>query len=169
MSQTSIRASLAKFFGDANIPNLPAVYKAKPTFVAGQTFNFAANNGHSAVVYIHFVGSSETRMTVPAINGSKHVMYRVALVVMYQHLIAQGTPGVDDSTVWVDALDGILDGLKALIRSDPTLGTAGGTTLFQGGEDTNDIVLQSQDALIDKGVVHSWNALEFNVDEIIQA
>lgn len=169
MSQASIRATLATFFSTAGIPNLPQVYRAKPSIIDGRKFKFDQNSGHAACVYIHFVASSETRMTLPAVQGSKHIMYRVAVVVLYQHQIRPGVPGVDSTTDWVDALDGILDGLKARIRSDQTFGTAGRTTLFQGGEESGDIVLQSEDAETSAGVVHSWNALEFSVDEIIQS
>lgn len=169
MSQASVRQSIFQFIAAAKIPHLPMVYRAKPQFVAGQKFAFSDNNGESAICYLHFVSSAESRMTLPAVTGSKHISYKVAIVVIYQYLVRPGTAGVDEASDWVDALDGILDGLKALIRSDPTMGTGGTTTLFQGGEDAGDLLLQSQDAEQLSGVITSWNALEFFVDEIIQA
>ena len=168
MGYAALRGSLHNFFNGTPIPGLNNVFAAKPTFVSGQAFNLSYNGGNGAVAYLHFMGSSETRATLGAgTSGSKAVTTHVGLVVIYQYMGAN-QPG-DDVDSWVLALDDILDGLKTLIRSDPTLGTGGTTSLFQGGQDGNDIVLMSQDAVIDRGKVLSWNALEFTVEEIIQA
>ncbi len=162
MGYATIRAAATSFFQGATIPGLNRVYQAKPTFVDGQEFHTSYNGGNGAVAYLHLISTSESRITLPAISGSKEVIYDLGLVVLYQYLVQP----TDDPDVWVNALDGILDGLKALIRSSPTLGSL---VIFEAAQGAGDIKVSSQDAQIGRGKVFAWNALEFQATEIIQA
>lgn len=169
MSAATVRSAIATFLQPPAITGLEAVYLDQPWFVTGGAWQLTQNLGWGAIGWVHLDEESETRVTVPAISGSKDVTYRVGLVVLYQYLIPSQLPAGAQEDVWVTYLDQILDNVKARIRSDPTLGTGQGGAVFQGGQGQRDITIRRDLPRRDQGKVLSWQVVEFTVDEIVQA
>ena len=167
MSATQIRAQVATFFQSANIPGLNKVYAAPPWWADGASWQLNAQDGAGAIGALHIVDQSESRLTVPYQTGSKRVDYLLGLMVFYQYLQPQTLiPQTEDA--WNAALDVILDGVAALLRSDPQCGIPGGE-VWQSAEDPHDVNTRRDIPRNLPGKVLSWNVVEFHVTEIIQA
>lgn len=173
MSRATLRAAAATWFATDSIPGLVRVYKAQPWFVDGANWNLGTSVngepiGSGAIAFVHIIDEYESRLTVPAVTGSKMMTYKCGLVVLYQYVIPSATftsAGEDD---WVTGLDDILDGTIARIRTDPTIGT-GGNPVFQLGQDPEDDKITSDLPRRYEGVIASWNVIEFTAEEIVTA
>lgn len=175
MGATAVRQAVTQFLATGNIPHLNRVWRAQPTYIDPDNLQLDTDLGSGAVGYVHLARSEETRISIPNRTGSKAIVYQVGLVLIYQHLIDSAdilpAPQEDD---WVLALDETLDGIKARIRSDPTMDSAG--VIWQAGEGApitlgtpSDLVITRDLPRRGRGVIHSWNVIEFQVVEIIQA
>jgi hypothetical protein len=176
MGAVEIRAAITAFFQPPAVPGLVEMYKAVPYYIAGDRWQLATNLGTAAVGAVHLDQQAETRITVGApaapgfiAGGSKRVDWKCGIVVFYQFLIDQnpGVPSTNDE--WVGPLDDILEGITTRIRSDQTLGTGAGGVIFQAGEGLGDIRVSRDLPRRSSGVIMSWNVVEFDVTEIVQA
>lgn len=182
MSDTTARAAVVTFFKNANITGLEQVYRDMPWFIDGSKWGMALNNGWGAICYVHIDQTQESRITflgadlLGAPTGQKQIDMTVSLIVAYQFLIP--TKGTDDvvEDMWVSPLDELLDAMRALLRSDPTLGTGAESAMadapvFQAGQGENDIRQTRDLPRLDllNGRVVSWNRIEFDLTQIITA
>lgn len=173
MSRATVRAAVASWIEGGGIAGLNTVYRAQPWFVDGQRWKLSAQLGSGAVGFVHIVEDTERRATLPAegpantsgVVGQKIVTYTIGFVVLFQYLIPAEAASED---VWTDPLDALLEGIKARLRSDPTLGTAG-SPIFQAAQDPGDCRIMSDLPRRESGLVMSWNVIEFHADEIINA
>jgi hypothetical protein len=173
VSAAALRSAAATWFATDSIPGLVRVYKEQPWFVDGSVWNLGTSVngepiGSGAVAFVHISEQYESRLTVPAITGSKMLTYKCALVVLYQYVIPSGvvTPAAEDD--WVLGLDALLDGVVARLRVDPTIGTAG-SPVFQAGQDPDDDKIIRDLPRRYDGVIGSWNVVEFTANEIVTA
>lgn len=167
MSSAAVRAGLVAYFKAQNIAGLNKVHSAPPFWADGSEWNLAANLGSGAVAAVHLTSDAESRISVPALTGTKIVHYRVGLMLFYQWLkpSAQLTPV--DEAAWADPLDVIVDGVKAALRADPNCGIP--SVIWQSAQDANDVVVQRDIPRQLPGKVVSWNVVEFNVYEVINS
>lgn len=172
MSRATVRAALVTFFNNTSIQGLGQVHSAPPYWADGSEWDLArpigdGPAGAGAIGAIHLAEDVESRVSVPAIQGWKAVTYKAALMVFYQWLLPSNTLTPVDEAAWADPLDGILDGLVALIRSDPNLGDP--TVIWQAGQSANDVHVICDVPRRLPGKVLSWNVIEFDVIEMVQA
>jgi hypothetical protein len=168
VSDGTVRVALRNFFQTPAIPGMPKVYLDQPTIIQGANWDVQTNLGWGAVGFVHLDASHESRVTLgAAIGGSKQVNHTVGLVVQYQYIIPPTYPAGVDEDAWVTPFDSIIDGIKARIHSDPTMGNS--AVIFQGGQDQNDIRVTRDLPQDDVGRVVVFAVVEFNVTEIIQA
>jgi hypothetical protein len=167
MSDQAVRAAIQAFLASPELPGVQKVYKDVPWFIDGAQWNVAGNDGWAGIISVHLNTSQESRVTLPALTGSKQVNHTIGLVIQYQYLIpTYFAPGEAEDS-WVDGLDIIVDGIKDRIRSNPTFNSNG--IIFQAGQDDSDIRITRDVPTIDVGRVVAWNLIEFNLTEIIQA
>lgn len=182
MSRKSVRAALYAYLqagctpGVGSVPGVTKVYRAQPWLIDGKTWNLSSELGSGAVLFLHFIDKSETRIADPAASvatpvvGWKQVDYQVAVVVLYQYLIKSNTQTVQyTGEEWVDDLDDTLSGLEDLIRADPTAGTGPGGAVFEMAQPPGDLSLPQDLPRLAPGKVLSWQALHFTATEVIQA
>lgn len=191
----SVRGAIAAYFNTATpggvsapIPTLNKVYRAMPTFIdPARWWQLPVQLGEGTIGYLHLAEATEDRDSLPAVTGSKMVGYTVALVLIYRYLIPSGSQAVAlDGDEWVDELDACLEGIKALIRLDPNLGTSPTTVVtgqpgvvysqfpgavWQAGQDKADLRLQADLPARDEdaGEVLAMQILEFHAYEVIEA
>jgi hypothetical protein len=167
MSDAQVRLAIQEFFQTPAIDGIQRVFRDVPWFMDGAQWDVFDNRGWAAVASVHLDRSEETRITLPWKDGSKQVDHNVGLIIQYQYLIP-ATFGQDEyEDAWVDGLDAIVDAVKERIRSDYTFNNP--NVIFQGGQTPNDIRIQRDVPIIDKGRVVSWNVIQFSVTEILQA
>lgn len=167
MADAAVRRTIRDFFQFPELPGMQKVYLDVPWFMDGAQWDVLGNAGWAAVGAVHLTSSNETRITLPWQDGSKQVEHTVGLVIQYQYLIPSEFTVDEAEDEWVTGLDTIIDGIKDRIRSDYTFNDP--NVIFQGGQSPNDIRIQRDVPIIDKGRIVAWNVLEFNVTEIIQA
>lgn len=170
MSRRTVRAAIQAYLvaGLPGIPGLNRVYRAQPWWVDGSVFNLAANAGNGAFAYLHLTHSDETRVSVPAVQGTTLVHYDVFVVVCYQFEIpsaAVDTTITEDS--WVDACDDILQGIKDRIHADPNLGAP--EVIFLAAQTPKKLTIDSDEPRVTAGKVYSWHTVNIQVTEVIQA
>lgn len=176
MSAGAVRKAIQGYLLGLEVPGVSKVYRAQPWDpIEEQGWEFADGRDSDAVVVVHLEEQRESRAALPAKYpgrtevGYKAVDHTVGLIVLYQYLIPDSLPVTEDTDVWVDDLDAILDALRAGIEADPTLGTGAGGVIFQAGQDPDDLLI-SRDLpkrLPDK--VLSWQVIRFTATEIINA
>jgi hypothetical protein len=167
VSSADVRGIIAGFFQSASIPGLNKVFPAPPYWADGSLWDLNLQTNSGAIAALHIVEEQESRLTVPAIVGSKMVHYELGLMVFYQYLQPQAIAAKDESA-WSAPLDIILDGIKARLRSDPQAGVPGGA-VWQSAQDRNDVRIRRDLPRTLPGKILSWNVVEFAVDEIIEA
>lgn len=167
MSDSAVRLAIQDFFANPKIDGIQRVYRDVPWFLDGAQWEVYDQRGWAAVCAVHLRSSNESRVTLPWKDGSKQVQHTVGMIIQYQYLIPTQFNFDEAEDSWVEGLDAIVDGIKDRIRSDYTMGHS--DVIFQAGQDRNDIRIQRDVPIIDKGRVVSWNVIEFNVTEIIQA
>jgi hypothetical protein len=169
MSMASVRSAIAAYLNtgvgsateDAAIPTLNNIYRAMPTFIdPAKWWELPAELGAGTIGYVHLATIDE----IP--SDTQATMY--------------------EGDEWVDGYDAMLEGVKALIRIDPNLGTAQTTVgtgqpgviyaafpgvIWQAGQAkgglriTADLPFRDEDG----GEVLSMQVLEFRVTECITA
>ena len=172
MSHATVRAAVTAFFQPPAVPGLNAMFRAQPIIAGPDRLGLSTGGGtgtpgFGAYGFVHLNESDESRVTVPYATGSKAVRYVVGLIVIYQWLTVQNTSGVQEVDAWVGPLDDLIGGIKDRLRSDPTLGNS--DVVFEAGQADNDIRISQDLPRIDGGVLHSWNLLEFDLTEIVEA
>lgn len=174
MSSAEVRAAITTFVATGcaaggSVPGVTKVYRAMPWYIDGATWNLSNELGSGAVLFVDLPeDGGDTRLSVPAVQGEKSVDYLVALVVLYQYLIpsASQSPAVPEDA-WVGPLDDTLDGLKALLRTDPNLGNP--EVIFQAAQSRGDLAVHRVAPRRAPGKVLSWNVLTFHAMEVITA
>lgn len=167
MGQATVRAAIVNYLSGANIPGITLWLKDAPWYLDGGRWNLAPGQLYGAVAFPHIDRTHEERITLPAQTANKKITYTVSLCFQYQYLIQGG--GEPDA--WVDGLDTILDGIKAVIRADQNLGTDG-HPIFEAGEDVNDLATDIDLPILDDndgGRVYMFARVEVTVIEIITA
>lgn len=196
MTDAVVRAAVTSFFQECvqtatppetgQILGLSQVLMEFPWILLQNQFDMkvaTTPGAFGAVGIVHLVSRDESRLTVGATDpgaeiptmptGSKMVSHKIGFVIVYQYLIPSNLEG-QWQDIWVMPLDALIDGITAKIRSDPSFGTGPNgtgntTTIWQGGQDQNDIRVTRDQAQNNGGLVTVWNAVEFDLDEIITA
>jgi hypothetical protein len=178
VSRGDVRLAIAQFLAEAPIPGLQKVFKAMPTFIDGSLFNLIAAGGSGAIAWLHLAPSDETRWSLPGPTptigapGIKGLHYDVMVMVAYQYLVpSAGTDPTVEPDDWVDAEDAILEGIKARIRSDATLGTGGPSgsgVIWSAAQNPNGLTIGPDEPVLEDGKVISWHEIVFRVTEVIQ-
>lgn len=167
MADGAVRKAIQQFFSSPEIDGIQRVYKDVPWFLDGARWEVYDQRGWAAVCAVHLTSSRESRVTLPWKDGSKQVNHTVGMIIQYQYLIPTQFTFDEAEDSWIEGLDSIVDGIKNRIRSDYTMGNT--DVIFQAGQNPNDIRIQRDVPIIDKGRIVSWNVVEFDVTEIIQA
>lgn len=131
MSRATVRAAISSWLTGA-VSGINTVYSAFPAVMPGQAF-FGSGPGVSsgAVAVVHIQSESETRVAFGGpTSGKKRVDYIVELHVFFRSITPAGLNS-DQAVDAADALDTIIDALKARIRADRT---AGSPDVWQWGE-----------------------------------
>lgn len=192
MSIATVRGAIAAYLntaaasGSQQIPTLNQVYRAMPTWIdPARWWQLPSSVPAGTVGFLHVARVDEDRVAFPAVEGVKLVGYTVVLMLLYKYLIPSATQGTQyEGDEWVDELDACVEGVKALIRADPNLGTAYNDphppgviysqfpgAIWQAGQDKGDLS-QSSDLPArdeDAGEVISFVSLEFHAYEVITA
>jgi hypothetical protein len=191
MTDAVVREAVTTFFQECvqtatpplegQILGLAQVLKEFPWILLQDQFDMQMAGGFGAVGIVHLVNRAEDRLTVGATNpnaaiptmptGTKMVKHNIGFVIVYQYVVPSNLQG-QWQDIWVDPLDGIVDGITAKIRSDPSFGTGPNgtgntTTIWQGGQDQNDLRITRDMAQNNGGLITVWNAIEFSLDEIV--
>lgn len=182
MADGVVRTAVFSWFDTASIPGLQKVYRDVPWYIDGNDWVLTDDAWWGAIGMVHLEDSKETRITLGAASGgSKMVDHTVAFVVRYQYEIPANLPDGQEEDAWVTQLDVIIDGVKDRIRSSPTLGTSIGNeffpgpdtypggTVWQAGQDPDDIRVTRDMPVFDDGRVWTWTRVDFTVKEIITA
>lgn len=178
MSAATVRQQLVDFLSAPPITGVQKWYRDEPTFAAGETWDLRANNGWGAVGWTHITDESEERLTLgaqtptAAAAGQKKITYRVGIVVQFQWLVPSGTTQ-DSADAYIDPLDGLIEAIKARLRSDPKAGTGPGLAgvIFEQSQDPGDLHVARDLPKLAKGggKVIAWQLIETTVTEIITA
>ncbi|HET9171918.1 MAG TPA: hypothetical protein VFN97_20950, partial [Actinospica sp.] len=196
MSLTTMRGAIAAYLqtgigGQNPIPTLQQVYRAMPTWIDPKRWwqvpqDFPAGT----VAFLHIAKRAEDRDSLPAIDGSKMIAYTVTIVLIYKYIVptdSQATALEGDE--WVDGLDECVEGICALIRADPNLGTAPVLlfsdpevpgviydrfpgAVWQAGQDPGDLQLTADLPALDEdtpGELLAFQMLDFHAYEVITA
>lgn len=169
MSAATVRAALAAFFQSPPIPGMGVVYEAEPFFSPGQDREpiSGGTSGAGAVGFVWLHEAEETRLTLPAVTGSKRVHYLASLVLRYNYLRQTNDGTVSAPDAWIGPLDDLLDQIRTRIHSDPTFGNP--AVIFEAGQDENGVSIR-WDAPKQNGMkVECWLAVDFHVTEIVTA
>lgn len=124
MSRKSVRKAIQTYLQAANIPGLGMIYRTQ-TLETGAADAMPNGGSYGATSYVWLLTDSEKNISMggaPAVqpNGFRQVRYQ-ALLIFDWYVIKPAT--TDDA--WGDALDDMIEGIKAALRVDPTLGTKG--------------------------------------------
>lgn len=162
MGARSIRLALKNYI--APTAGLTNAYKDEPHYVSNDAW-YTADGVHGTVAYVHIDEEEESRLVITGFPESgQEITYRVSVIVLYEYLIPDQEPSPDD---WVDGLDDVLDALKARIRADPHLGTGPTGIVSSAAQHDKALSIVRDLPKKDGGVVRSWNALAFEVMEIV--
>ena len=193
MTDAVVRAAVTSFFQECiitdppqplQIDGLSQVLMEFPWLLLQNQFDMkvaTTPGAFGAVGIVHLVSRDESRLTVGATDptaqiptmptGSKMVSHKIGFVIVYQYLVPSNLEG-QWQDIWVMPLDNLIDGITAKIRSDPSFGTGSAgtgntTTIWQGGQDQNDIRIVRDQAQTNGGLITLWAAIEFDLDEIV--
>jgi hypothetical protein len=190
MTMATVRGAIAAYLntGVGSIPGLNNIYRGMPTFIdPSRWWVLPPELGSGTIGYLHLAHIEDDRIALPAVEGGVFVEYVVALVLIYRYEIPSGTQAVEyQGDEWVDGYDAMLEGVKALIRADPNLGTAQATfptwvpgviydqypgAIWQAGQAKGDNGITADLPFRDEegGEVLSFQILEFHVTEVITA
>jgi hypothetical protein len=167
VSSADVRQIVSSYFEAATIPGLNKVFTAPPYWADGSLWDLNLQQNAGAIGALHIVNEDETRLTLPAITGSKMVHYELGLMIFYQWIQPQALAAKDEAG-WAGPLDVILDGIKARLRADPQCGVPGGA-VWQSAQSPKDVRIRRDLPRNLPGKVLSWSVVEFEVDEIIEA
>lgn len=169
MPAANIRAAIAAFLSAPPITGMTKVYKGEPFFVDAAEWNLAATGGWGAVGFVWIDDESESRVTLPALTGSKAVEYQAMLAVMYRWQRQSNDVTLGDYDAWIAPLDTIIDAVKTRLRSDPTLGSPG--VIFEAAQGHNDLRVRWDPPMLSAGagIVNCLAAVDFKVTEIVTA
>lgn len=173
MSRLAVRSAVAAFLAGAAVPGLQKVYEGYPWFTPGETLDLAALGGSAAFAWVEVGESSETRWSVPASypgytgSGNKGVHYPVVVIVEFQYLIPQQVFPPVNPDAWTVPEDGIIQGIKDRIHSDPTLGAP--AVIFSAAQEPNGLRVSPDNPVFEPGKVLSTREIDFRVTEVIQA
>ncbi|MGE0399942.1 MAG: hypothetical protein AB7T06_24720 [Kofleriaceae bacterium] len=173
--QSWLKASVA-----ANeLVGVQRVYKDAPWWIAGPTFEVTPLT-FGAALFVHIDRSRESRITIPAPDpqagrsidsgfvGQKLVQMTISVGIVYRYVIPSELTEEQLEDEWVTGLDGIIDGIKNRLRRDPLIGTTA-DTVFQAGQDDNDISIDHDLPTLDGGHVMCFARIQFSLDQIITA
>lgn len=194
MSRASVRGAIAAYLntgvgGSNPIPSLQKIYRAMPTWIdPARWWVLPQGFPYGTVGFLHLAKDKESRIDFPAVTGQKLVGYTVTLVLIYRYLAASETQNpAAEGDEWVDGLDGCIEGIKALIRTDPNLGTAQATigtgqpgviysqypgAIWEAGQDEGDLELTPDLPALDQdtpGELIAFQVLDFHAYEVITA
>ncbi len=124
MSRKSARVAIQSYLQAANIPGLGAIFRTQ-TFETGAADAMPNGGSYGATSYVWLLTDTETQLSMggaPAIqpNGWREVRYQALLI--FDWYVVKSPTTSDD---WADALDDMIEAVKAALRVDPTLGTKG--------------------------------------------
>lgn len=175
MSTKAVRTAIRDYLVAGSIPGLEKVYLDQPWIALGGDWQLSANADGTqsrtwgAIGWTHIDDEREARATLPAVVGSKAVTYKIGLVTLYQYLIPSDPTSTVDADDWVNPLDDLLEGIKARLRADPTMGTGAGGVVFEAAQDSGDLNIVRDLPRRDFGKVWSWQVVEFTATAIVQA
>lgn len=179
-SRQVVRTGIAQFFGGTSYDTEARAYRGNGPlqangvssvrayqpkrisdvdYVKGQ----ATGRGMGAYMIVELPGDVETRRTIPAVTGHKRVTYSVTLHVF--HLAYQ--PHAEDAEADLDA---VIEAVKDLIHTDPTLGAnTFQTGVYQAGENNFGIrVRVFPSSLLKEEILASYATVQFEAEvEII--
>jgi hypothetical protein len=164
VTATAVRAQIISFL--TGIDGLTTLYRDAPYELTGD--NWQNNSLPGTPAFLHINSSDESRITVPAVTGWKHVEYDVSLVALYQYWIQDGTGPKD---AWITGQDALLDAIVAKIRTDPAFGSTAGSPIFEAGNQDSGIRVTRDIPHWDQGggKVMAWFRVDFKVTELVQA
>lgn len=164
MTAANVRAQIITYLGAIN--GITTLYRDAPYELTGD--NWQSNNLPGTPAFIHMNTSDESRITVPAGTGWKHVEYEVSLVALYQYWIPDGATAKDS---WVAGQDSLVDAIVAQIRKDPAFGSVNGSPIFEAGNQDSGIRVTRDMPHWDQGggKVMAWFRVDFRVTELVQA
>ena len=160
MSRATVRAALYAFLAPPNVSGINTLSTSTPKRIPGSDFRKGqiAGTKSGAVGVLHLDGENEMRIALGgATSGRKEITYSVTLEV-YQHSIQT------HAETAMDDFDAVIETVKARIRLDRQVGTAG--VIFRAGETQLDGVYGRPKTLSD-GATEIWGAVAFEAVEII--
>ncbi|MGN6724118.1 MAG: hypothetical protein ACTHJM_16040 [Marmoricola sp.] len=152
-------------------PGLTTLYEACPVRLLGDAWQSNSEPGTPA--FLEIAGVTESRITVPAVNGGqKSRTYQFAIVCLYQWLIPNDVTatGTGQTDGWVSGQLALIDSILARIEADPQFGT-NGAPVFEAGNQPDGVKVGRGEPVLDPagGKVMAWCHVEFQVTEIVQA
>ena len=182
MSSDSVTDALVAWLDAPNVIGLSRVYDEAPWYVEPTSWDLAAQLGWGAVGFIHINHEQEHRVAMGGSQGGiKQIDYDVGVVLCFQYLIGSTIDPDSGSTGYRRPLNQLLDGVRARLRQDRTIGTApgvdglggieiepGGSILQVGeGDGTSgvDITVTRDLPRRAPGKIWSWQLVEFKVVE----
>lgn len=174
MSASQLRAAITAWLQPPAVPGLTRVYPAFPVFAPGQDWRLEEGQGSGAVGYVHLAQQRERRITIGGEHGgTKQVMWQVALVLVYRHLLPSSVidSGEDTAAGWAGPYDRLIDAVCERLRADRTLGT-GGAVVWQAAEGSgdgagDDLVIDSDLPAVNAGQVVQFTAITFTAIQMI--
>jgi hypothetical protein len=147
------------------------LYEAAPVRMLGDAWQTAGLPGTPA--YLHIQDVTESRITVPAVNGGQKARtYTFLIVCLYQWVIPTDptTGATGDTDGWVTGQLQLLDNIVSRIEQDPAFGT-NGNPIFEAGNQDDGVKVGRGEPMLDPsgGKVMAWCHVEFQVTEIVQA
>lgn len=164
MTVANVRAQIITFLNGIN--GITTLYRDAPYELTGD--NWQNNSLPGTPAFVHVEQSDESRITVPAVTGWKHVEYSVAFMALYQYWIPDGATAKD---AWVTGQDQLVDAIVGKIRSDPAFGAVAGSPIFEAGNQDSGIRVIRDMPHWDQGggKIMAWFRIEFRVTELVQA
>jgi hypothetical protein len=174
VSAATVRQAFQTFLTEPAITGLQKVFLDEPWFAAGETWNLQTNLGWGAIGWPAITDESEERITLGAATpngpaaGQKAVVYKVGIVLLFQYLIPS-SPTSEDA--YSTHLDGLIEAVKARLRSDPKAGTQPGLdgVIFEQSQDPGDLHVARDMPKRTGGKVVAWQLIETTAREIITA
>lgn len=168
MSVTTVNDAVWSFL--QGMPGITTLYKACPTELLGDAWVSGTIPGTPA--YLHIQDVTESRLTVPAVNGGqKERTYQYLIVCLYQWLIPSdlSVTATGRRDGWVTDQLALIDSIIARIESDPAFGCVGGTPIFEAGNQPDGLKVGRGEPTLDPqgGKVMAWFHIEFTVTEIV--
>lgn len=162
MSRQQVRNAVAKWVGEAQIPQLNQVFTSFPKRINFQQNAFAGQPSRAAaVVFIESEG--ETRIAIGgAYSGWKQLDYEVALQVFHHSLQRNAEDAMTD-------FDEVMDAIQDRLRGGGhTLGVTDLSVIWQAAEP--DITAEYGEPLTNEGgATETWAAVRFTVTQMIKA